>query len=63
MTATSKKPGFFRSLLNALVEARQLEADRYVNGVLLSLDDETLKSRGFNRAELSRRGTSNRIWF
>ena len=54
---------FVRSVLNALVEARQREAERYVNGVLLSLDDETLKSHGYSRAELSRRATSNRFWF
>jgi hypothetical protein len=62
VTSTARKNGFFRSVLSALVEARQLEADRYVNGVLLSLDDETLKSRGYSRAELSRRGASNRFW-
>jgi hypothetical protein len=63
MTATTNKPGFFRSVLHALVEARQREAECYVNGVLLSLDDETLKSHGYSRAELSRRGTSDRFWF
>ena len=57
------KNGFFRSALDALVQARQREAERYVNGVLLSLDDETLKSHGYNRAELSSRATSNRFWF
>jgi hypothetical protein len=62
VTATSKN-GFFRNALKTFVEARQLEADRYVNGVLLSLDDETLKSHGYSRAELSKRGTSNRYWF
>lgn len=63
MTASTNKPGFFRSVLNALIEARQLEAEHYVNGVLLSFDDETLKSHGYSRAELTRRGTSNRFWF
>ena len=63
MAASTNKPGFFRSVLNALIEARQLEAEHYVNGVLLSLDDETLKSHGYSRAELVRRGTSNRFWF
>ena len=38
---TASKNGFFRSALEALVQARQREAERYVNGVLLSLDDET----------------------
>ena len=41
-----------------LVEARQRQAERYVNGVLLSLDDETLKRHGYSRAELSKRATS-----
>lgn len=63
MAASTNKPRFFRSALNAIVEARQLEAEHYVNGVLLSLDDETLKSHGYSRAELNRRGTSNRFWF
>ena len=63
MTASTNKPGFFRSMFDAIVEARQLEAELYVNGVLLSLDDETLKSHGYSRAELTRRGTSNRFWF
>jgi hypothetical protein len=63
VTATARKTGFFRRALNALVEARQLEAERYVNGVLLSMDDETLKSRGYSRAELSKRATANRYWF
>lgn len=62
MTAATNKTGFFRSIFNALVEARQREAERYVNGVLLSLDDETLKGHGYSRAELSRRGT-NRFSF
>jgi len=63
MTASANQPGFFRSAFRAYVEARQIEAERYVNGVLLSMDDETLKSHGYSRAELAKRGTSNRFWF
>lgn len=63
MTATANKPGFFRNVLKAFVEARQREAERHVNGVLLSLDDETLKSHGYSRAELVRRGYSTRFQF
>ena len=48
---------------NALIEARSAEADRYVNNVLLSLDDETLKSHGYSRAELSAGAERpNRFW-
>ncbi|MBX3580561.1 MAG: hypothetical protein KF810_01510 [Rhizobiaceae bacterium] len=61
MTVSTKKPGFFRSVLNSLVESRQRQAELYVNGVLLALDDATLKSHGYERAALSKRGVSNRF--
>ncbi|HTV68695.1 MAG TPA: hypothetical protein VMF90_09170 [Rhizobiaceae bacterium] len=48
-------PGFFRNALNTLVAARQRQADRYVSGALLALDDETLKAHGYKREELTRR--------
>ena len=41
MTATPSRSGFFRTVLGALVDARQREADRHVSRVFLSLDDET----------------------
>ncbi|WP_175544341.1 hypothetical protein [Mesorhizobium sp. YR577] len=50
--------GFFKAAINALMEARQREAARYVNGVLLSLDDATLKANGFTREDLKKRGSS-----
>ena len=53
MAAT--KSGFFRTILDTFVKARQREADRYVSGVLLSLDDETLRTYGYSRSELSKR--------
>lgn len=60
--AINAKSGFFRSMFDTLVEARQREADRYVSGVLLSLDDETLRSYGYSRSELSKRPHSNRFF-
>lgn len=59
---TNRRSGFFRSALNAFMEARQREASRYVNGVLLSLDDETLRAHGYSRAELSKRSNSTRFY-
>ncbi len=53
MTATPTIRVFPQPPSTRLIAARQREADRYVNGVLLSLDDETLKSHGYSRAELS----------
>jgi len=52
MTTTA---GFFRSAFNAFLAARERQADRYVNGALLMLDDETLKAHGYTRAELRNR--------
>ena len=43
MTA-NQQTWFFPQRPQRLVEARQREAERYVNDVLLSLDDETLKA-------------------
>lgn len=48
--------GFFRGAMNALVSARAKQVDRYVNGALLMLDDDTLKAHGYTREELKRRG-------
>ncbi|GEO86818.1 MULTISPECIES: hypothetical protein [Alphaproteobacteria] len=46
----------FRNAFQRLVAARELQASRYVNGALMSLDDETLKSMGTSREELRRKG-------
>lgn len=48
--------GFFRSAIDAMVAARERQVNRYVNGALLMLDDETLKANGFTREELRKRG-------
>lgn len=47
--------GFFRHALAAFISARERQANRYVNGALLMLDDETLKAHGYSRAELRKR--------
>ncbi|MBX3574188.1 MAG: hypothetical protein KF694_17680 [Mesorhizobium sp.] len=51
MTETAK-PGLFRSALNSLIEARARQANYYVNGALLMLDDETLAKNGYSRDAL-----------
>lgn len=48
------RSGFFRHAIDALAAARQRQADRYVRGALLMLDDETLKAHGYKREELAR---------
>lgn len=49
------KSGFFRNTINAFLAARERQANQYVNGALLMLDDETLKAAGYDRRELSKR--------
>lgn len=46
---------FFRNALDSFIAARERQAQAYVNGVLLSLDDETLGRGGYVRSELAKR--------
>ncbi|AQZ53339.1 hypothetical protein Mame_04039 [Martelella mediterranea DSM 17316] len=45
--------GFFRTAYKNLTEARQRQADRFVAGALLRLDDVSLNEIGKSRAELT----------
>lgn len=63
MSATTAKPGFFRNAFKAIVDCKQREAARYVNGMLLSFDDETLTRHGYSRAELSKQATTSPYWY
>lgn len=56
--ANSAQRGFFRGAMDALIEARTRQAARYVNGALLMLDDETLRSYGYKREDLARNGSA-----
>ena len=42
------------AIFERMIAARERQARRYVNGVLLSLDDETLARGGFDRKTLKR---------
>jgi len=53
---------FLRNAFNRMVEARERQVARYVNGALLNLDDETLKNLGTSREELRRKGASNYVF-
>ncbi len=55
MARNSNGRGFFRGAMDAIVDARMRQANRYVTGALLLLDDETLKANGYDRAELQKR--------
>lgn len=47
---------FFRNAFDRLVSARERQVRRYVNGALLSMDDQQLKALGRNREQLKREG-------
>lgn len=47
---------FFRTAFERVVAARERQASRYVNGVLMNLDDKTLRGMGTSREELRRKG-------
>jgi hypothetical protein len=53
---------FFRNAFNRMVEARERQVARYVNGALLNLDEETLKGLGTSREELRRKGAQNYVF-
>lgn len=56
-TSTRTTGSFMRRAFNRLIEARSVQAQRYVNGYLLSLDDATLAAHGYDRAQLEREGS------
>jgi len=53
---------FFRNAFNRIVEARERQVARYVNGALLNLDEETLKGLGTSREELRRKGAQSYVF-
>ncbi|MBA4783452.1 MAG: hypothetical protein H2045_09575 [Rhizobiales bacterium] len=48
-----------KSFFTGLIEARQRQANRYINGYLLTLDDATLTSRGYNRKDLLKKDSAS----
>jgi uncharacterized protein YjiS (DUF1127 family) len=46
----------FRNAFDRMVSARERQVRRYVNGTLIGLDDETLKSIGRTREEIRSEG-------
>ena len=58
-TTTAKaagKPGFFRRLVDRVIEGRRREAERHLRAHLLSFDSETLAHLGYDRDALIRAG-------
>lgn len=57
-TSTRASGGFMRRAFDRMIEARSVQARRYVNGYLLSLDDATLSAHGYDREQLEREGSA-----
>ena len=57
-TSTRANGSLVRRAFDRMIEARTVQARRYVNGYLLSLDDATLAAHGYDRKELERQGSS-----
>ena len=47
-----------RNTFDRIIAAREKQARRYVNGALLTLDDETLAKAGFDRDSIKAQGVS-----
>ena len=47
--------GFFGTMFDRLVAARERQVARYVDQTLLGLDDATLQAHGYSREELKKR--------
>ncbi len=56
MTVMAKN--IFRTAFDRVIEARERQVRRYVNGALLSFDDTTLKSLGRRREDMIKEGAS-----
>ncbi len=48
-----------RNTFDRMIAAREKQAQRFVNGALLNLDDATLERGGFSRAQLRAQGASH----
>ncbi len=58
MATNNSGRGFFRAALDSIIDARSRQAQKYVNGALLMLDDATLAEHGYKRSDLEKRPRS-----
>lgn len=54
-TSSPARNGFFRSMIDAVVSARQRRAERYVAATLMAFDADTLRAHGYDPEEVARR--------
>lgn len=55
----SAQPSLFRRILDSMMKAREIQAKRYVNGFLVTLDDKTLADLGYKREDLKAEGSAS----
>ena len=53
------KKNFFKRTVNRMIESRQRQVQKYVNGRLLMLSDQELSVRGLSREQLKQDGVSH----
>jgi hypothetical protein len=53
---------FFRTAFDRVIEARERQVGRDVNGALLNLDNQSLKALGTTREELRRKAASTYVF-
>jgi hypothetical protein len=61
-SASARTGGLFRRALTRMMTARELQARRYVNDYLLTLDDATLAAYGIDRRTISQGINASYPW-
>jgi hypothetical protein len=61
-SASARTGGLFRRALRRMMTARELQARRYVNDYLLTLDDATLAAYGVDRRTISQGINASYPW-
>ncbi|MBK5950100.1 hypothetical protein CH339_18980 [Rhodobium orientis] len=55
---TTSTSSALRRMLDKVTRGRELQAKKYVNGYLLTLDDETLAELGYDRKKIEAEGAN-----
>lgn len=53
---------FFQNAFNRVVEARERQVSRYVQGALVNLDEQSLKALGTSRNEMRTKANSSYVF-
>jgi hypothetical protein len=53
---------FFRNAFNRVVEARERQVGRYIQGAMMNLDEQSLNSLGTSRQEMHAKPSTNYVF-